>query len=119
MRAALLLPVGLLACAWMGACGGDEPGTRPGAAGKAKGSESLPERIGPYPRAEFVIAHDAFLAGDDPKTVPAAEAGFLRDTDEVYGIVVAQRARAYAVGMLSYHHVINDVMAGTPVAVTY
>ena len=37
---AFLLPVGLLACAWMGACGEDEPGTRPGAAGKARCSMS-------------------------------------------------------------------------------
>ena len=66
-----------------------------------------------------MFAHDAFLAADEPKTVPAAAARFLRDDDEVYGIVVAERARAYAITMLAYHHVVNDVMAGTPVAVTY
>ena len=59
------------------------------------------------------------LLAVDPATAEQKGRKERRDDAEVYGIVVAERARAYAVGMLSYHHVINDVMAGTPVAVTY
>jgi hypothetical protein len=77
------------------------------------------ERIGKYPRSQFYIERDLFLAADDPATVPAADARFLRDDDEVLGFVIREKARAYAVTMLSYHHVVNDVVAGIPVAVTY
>lgn len=93
----------------------------PAAAGTARDAAGRvgPATIGPHPLREFVVARDAFVAADDPRCVPASQARFLRDDDEVFGVVVAERARAYAIGMLAYHHVVNDVMAGTPVAVTY
>jgi hypothetical protein len=28
-------------------------------------------------------------------------------------------ARAYPISQMAYHHVLNDVVAGTPIAVTY
>ena len=62
---------------------------------------------------------DRLFSADDPATVPAREARFLKDDDEVLGLVIRGKARAYAVTMLSYHHVVNDVIAGIPVAVTY
>lgn len=117
-----LRTIGLAGAILFAGCGGEEPApARPAGPGAppARANAVPGPRFGPYPLSQFVIAHDAFLAGDDPKTVPAAGARFLRDDDEVFGLVVAERARAYAVGMLSYHHVVNDVMAGTPVAVTY
>ena len=77
------------------------------------------ERLGPYPRSHFYIDHDLFLPANEPKTVPADRAGFMRREDEVFGIVVAGQARAYPVPMISYHHVVNDVINGIPVAVTY
>jgi hypothetical protein len=75
--------------------------------------------LGPYPRSQFFMEPDLFKAADEPATVPAAEATFLEDDDEVWGLVVLGKARAYAVTMLSYHHVVNDVIEGIPVAVTY
>ena len=106
----------VLCVAVVGGCGDEDPPPR-----RTASSETAPkaDRLGPYPRSEFVIAHDRFLAADDPRTVPADRADFLRSDDEVYGIVVAERARAYSISMLAYHHVVNDVIAGTPVAVTY
>ena len=106
----------LLCLAAVGGCGEEGPPPR-GTTSPAKPSTG--DRLGPYPRSEFFFAHDRFLAADDPRTVPAAQAAFLRADDEVYGIVVAGSARAYAISMLAYHHVVNDVIAGTPVAVTY
>jgi hypothetical protein len=76
-------------------------------------------RLGPYPRSQFYIEHDLFIAADDPRCVPADEARFLGPEDEVLGLIVGGKARAYAVTMLSYHHVVNDVIEGIPVAVTY
>jgi hypothetical protein len=77
------------------------------------------ERIGRFPASQFHMEHDRFLAATDPETVPAAAATYLKDDDEVFGIVLAGQARAYPVYMLAYHHVVNDVIRGIPVAVTY
>jgi hypothetical protein len=87
-------------------CGGDQ-GAAP------------PPPIGRFPADRFYVQKDLFIAADEPATVPAREAGFLKDDDEVFGIVVAGRARAYPTTMISYHHVVNDVIQGIPVAVTY
>lgn len=113
----------LLAAAALAACGPDEPAPRRGPAPAAAPAPRSPgadePRLGPYPRSQFYIEHDLFLAADEPRCVPAAEATFLRPSDEVLGLVIASKARAYAITMLSYHHVVNDVVAGIPVAVTY
>jgi hypothetical protein len=121
---AALAAGGLVAVA-LAACGRDDAAQGPGAGPRPRASvvarRAVPGEaaLGPYPREQFYIDHDLFLAADEPRTVPAREAGFLKPGDDVLGLVVAGRARAYAVTMLSYHHVINDVIAGTPVAVTY
>ena len=78
-----------------------------------------PDTIGRFPRSQFFIEHDRFLAADEPATVPAEEARFLEDDDEVLGFVLGRHARAYPVTMLSYHHVVNDVLGDVPVAVFY
>jgi hypothetical protein len=125
MRAGAALAAGGLVAAALAACGREDAPPAPPAepaprqavvAPRARPGEAA---LGPYPREQFYIDHDLFLAADEPRAVPAREASFLKPGDDVLGIVVAGRARAYAVTMLSYHHVVNDVIAGTPVAVTY
>jgi hypothetical protein len=113
-RAVLLagLLVGLLVA---GGCGGDPSAASP----PPPEDEDDGRRIGSLPANRFYIQHDLFLAADRPATVPAREADFLRDDDEVFGIVIRDRPRAYPITMLSYHHVVNDVIEGVPVAVTY
>lgn len=118
MRAAVARAVALLCAAVLGGCGDEPPRPRTGASRAATASAPT-DRLGPYPRSEFYLARDRFLAADDPRCVPAAQVDFLQEDDEVFGIVVAERSRAYAISMLAYHHVVNDVVAGTPVAVTY
>jgi hypothetical protein len=82
-------------------------------------AEQPEPRFGRFAPDEFFIEHDRFLAATDPPTLPAAEAEFLLPGDEVFGVVVKRRARAYPVTMIAYHHVVNDVIAGIPIAVTY
>ena len=48
-----------------------------------------------------------------------AQALWLRPDDEVFGVVVGDQARAYPITMIAYHHVVNDVIQGIPIAVTY
>jgi hypothetical protein len=55
-----------------------------------------------------------------PKTV-AAEASGMRDDEEVIGVVVGGKARAYRLDALCgrTRHLVNDLVGGVPVAVTY
>jgi hypothetical protein len=52
--------------------------------------------------------------------VSAAEArAFLVDREIVMGVEVNGVALAYPIRQLAYHHVVNDVVGGTPFAATY
>lgn len=56
-----------------------------------------------------------------PPAVSPAAAG-LTDTDEVIGVVIGGKARAYVVKLMAgapQNHVINDLINGTPVTVAY
>jgi hypothetical protein len=75
--------------------------------------------LGRFAREEFHLDRDLFLPATDPRTVEGARAGFLAPKDEVFGVVVKEHARAYPVFMIAYHHVVNDVIEGVPVAITY
>ena len=74
---------------------------------------------GRYRESRFKRAHDMFISADDPSSVPAEQVTFLQNDDEVVGFVINGQPRAYSVRMLSYHHVVNDRVADTPIAVTY
>jgi hypothetical protein len=62
---------------------------------------------------------DAILAVDDPQFVPAAEARHVRGDTPVIGVVVGGEARAYPVHVMEYHQLVNDVIGGVPIVVTY
>lgn len=69
--------------------------------------------------ATHVNVYERFFAPlEETRLASVAEAG-LEDDDMVLGVVVEGEARAYPVGILAYHHVVNDVVAGQPLAVTY
>lgn len=55
-----------------------------------------------------------------PPVVPAPESK-IADTDEVIGVIVNGTPRAYWLKALKYPpwHIVNDVVAGTPVSVTF
>ena len=68
-----------------------------------------------------IMASPFFSPGiDSPHTCPADEAP-LRDNDEVIGIALDSKARAYLVSAFAgfQHHVVNDVLAGEPISVTH
>jgi hypothetical protein len=90
-----------------------------GAGSVAGDGESEEPMLGRWPRSQFYMERDRFIAAIDPTTIPAARAVWLRDDDEVYGVVLGGKARAYPITMICYHHVVNDVIQGIPVAVTY
>ena len=57
---------------------------------------------------------------------PIAAAGFvsagdahLGDKEMVMAVRIAGEARAYPIVQMAYHHILNDTVAGVPIAVTY
>lgn len=62
---------------------------------------------------------DGIPAIDRPTFIAPAEAGYMRDNDEVVSIAVGDQTRAYPLRILVWHEIVNDTIAGEPVAVTY
>jgi thiol-disulfide isomerase/thioredoxin len=56
---------------------------------------------------------------DHPTHKAAAAATHMRDDDWVLGVVVAGRACAYPWWVIKNYHVVNDVIGGVPVAVSF
>jgi hypothetical protein len=62
---------------------------------------------------------DGIPSIDQPRFVPLVEATDLQPEEAVISLVVAGEARAYPLRILMWHEIVNDVVAGVPVAVTY
>ena len=62
---------------------------------------------------------DGIPSIDDPKFMVADEAEFVSDTDVVIGLEIDGDARAYPLFIMVWHEIVNDIVGGTPVAVTY
>ncbi len=67
-----------------------------------------------------LLGFDAIPAILDPRLVTASEAEADMDPDEqVLGLSINGEHRAYSIRMLSRHEIVNDVVGGVPVAVTW
>lgn len=55
----------------------------------------------------------------DTRSAPAAEADWVEDGDPVLAVAVNGDAAAYPVRQVSYHHIVQDVVGGVPIAATY
>jgi hypothetical protein len=53
-----------------------------------------------------------------PSFVSASEAKVDPD-DKVLAVALGQEARAYPIRTMGYHHIVNDIVNGVPIAVTY
>ncbi|MBL8580469.1 MAG: DUF3179 domain-containing protein [Mesorhizobium sp.] len=62
---------------------------------------------------------DGIPSIDDPSFIPVAEATELAPQEPVLSLVIAGEARAYPLRVMMWHEIVNDVVAGTPVTVTY
>lgn len=65
------------------------------------------------------VPKDGIRSIDNPSFLPAAEQTALSGTEPVIGLVVNGVARAYPLQILIQHEIVNDVIGGVPVAVTY
>ena len=62
---------------------------------------------------------DGIPSIDHPKFVPISESTNLSPTEPVIGLAIEGDARAYPLRILTWHEIVNDVVGGLPVAVTY
>ena len=62
---------------------------------------------------------DGIPALDMPDVIMAAAADYLDDTDRVLGINIGGRARAYPIRILNHHEIVNDVIGGEVITVTW
>jgi hypothetical protein len=54
-----------------------------------------------------------------PEYARAAEAGNVADSDMVMAVEINGEAAAYPIREMGYHHVVEDVVGGVPLAATY
>ena len=64
-------------------------------------------------------ARDCIPSIDDPVFVTANEARYIADDDIVLAVSWEDEYRAYPTRILDQHEIVNDVIAGTPIAITY
>ena len=62
---------------------------------------------------------DGIPALTNPKHVTAADAVYLNPTDRVVGITLKGQSRAYPIGILNWHEIVNDDIEGHRFAITY
>jgi hypothetical protein len=71
-------------------------------------------------RIVTLLAPDAISAIDNPQFYSVSDADQEYDLDElVLGVEFDGDARAYPIGLLARHEIINDTVGGQPLAVTY
>ncbi len=56
---------------------------------------------------------------DDPTFIPVSEADHLNPLDPVMSFTHNGETRAYPLRVMTFHEIVNDVVGGEPVAVTY
>jgi hypothetical protein len=110
MRAALRLLVLML------------PAVLPTAADAEKEFNGFTVEAALVPR-ELIVAggpgRDGIHSVDDPKFALPEGATWVRPNTPVLGVELGGEARAYPVHLLEFHQIVNDVLGGAPVAVTF
>ena len=102
----------------------DQAVARPSETGARQNREPASAQGGYFDLPEFelisVIPRDAIPAILHPTFVDAGEASIQMFDDElVIGLTVNGESHAYSVPFLTGHEIVNDVVGGTPVAVTW
>ena len=79
---------------------------------------SFPEPLVDLDDIVRVLPTDAIPAIDSPAFVPVADLD-IAATEPVIALEIDGDARAYPVGVLTFHEIVNDTVGGVPVTVTY
>ena len=122
----------MVAAVWLASCGGDEPASTTASETAPRGADPAPASGGKTAEARAearraladkiitVLPKDRIPSIDFPFFVPADEAGgMMADEELVIGVSIDGDHRAYSVPHLSRHEIVNDVVGGRPIAVTW
>ncbi|WP_144926503.1 DUF3179 domain-containing protein [Halorubrum salsamenti] len=100
-----------------------------GGSGSAAGGPPTVERSLPAAYTADELEEASRSGGPPPDGIPAIEdpqfaeatdpPASLDDGDPVFGVVLDGEAKAYPQSVLVWHEIVNDVIGGTPVSVTY
>ena len=67
-----------------------------------------------------VLGYDAIPAILEPRFVSSAEAeSWMEPYEQVLGVSIGGESRAYPISTLSRHEIVNDVVGGAPIEVTW
>ncbi|MCH7662598.1 MAG: DUF3179 domain-containing protein [Chloroflexi bacterium] len=99
----------------------------PQEAGQTNSEDNALEQTTPRPTVDVadydivtLLPRDAIPAIDNPVFYAVAEANEeYADTEQVIGVVFEGEARAYSIGLLSSHEIVNDTVGGRKIAVTW
>lgn len=83
-----------------------------------RSSEYTPDEKAALLKMNRVLTKDDILPVYDPKFVPASEARIQPD-ELVLGLELNGDARAYSITVLNGREMVNDVVGGVPVLVTW
>ena len=130
----------LVTAVWLASCGGEQPartttsesaaadaastetqGADPAAASGGVTAEATAEaRRARADKIITVLPKDRIPSIDFPFFIAADEAGnIMADEELVIGVSIDGDHRAYSVPHLSRHEIVNDVVGGRPIAVTW
>ena len=62
---------------------------------------------------------DGIPALMSPKYVASDQAAFLREDDQVIGVIINEQARAYPLRVMSWHELVNDRIDDVPILVSW
>lgn len=92
-------------------------------------SVAVADRFNGFPVSNATIRIEQILSGGPPRDgIPAIDhpvfiepdlASYMHDDDEVLSITLGNETRSYPLRILVWHEIVNDVVAGQPIAVTY
>jgi hypothetical protein len=123
----LLRAVGPALAVWLlVACGGQVKEPNPTPVGSLPEATAAPSPTATQtdPEEEYrlitLYPPDATRAIDEPEFYDSLRADLEYAPDElVLGVAINGEARAYPVDLLAQHEIVNDVVGGQPIAVTY
>jgi hypothetical protein len=79
-----------------------------------------PALAAPEDEIRTLLPKDGIPSIDNPKFATAKEAGkFMQPDEMVIGVNIGGDRRAYSVPLLSSHEIVNDVVGGRKIAVTW
>ena len=130
--AAVALLSMVTACSGVDSAEGTDPAPKSSSSPAAAPTEDVPSALEDRNNPAFpepLIDPDALLSGgpppdgipsiDRPEFERADRVDWLEENEAVLSLTVGGETRAYPLRVMTWHEIVNDVVGGTPVAVTY